>query len=471
MGTKITDLTALATAPDTLDVIAIVDVSDNIPNPSGTTKKITIADLGFLASGDNISLLNNDSGFITASDYSNSGEAAAGDRDLGNTNAFALSLITNGLGRINIEAGGDVGIGTSTPTAKLDVVGLSALNNIAILANSTTTGVGVDSIGLQGQSIATNGTNHYGVIGKALNGSSVSWGGYFEVESGASVISAFGTTAVEAVNDSTNSNFNYGFNSRVTSTSGTTYGIKATATGAATTNYGAYFSAQNAVNNYALIAEFGNVGIGTGAPTEKLEVVGSIKMNDGNQALGKVITSDANGVGSWDNVVGGIFEASNNGGVVPTTYAVDIQNTLAIRGVTSVPIATFNTSTGLLIGGASPSTYNLSINTVNVNAFVMQRNTVDMLKVTYNAANPTLRMYNSTSGEVVNIAATAFAAYPTYFNSPSNFGIGTATPTDKLQVVGTVDATRYKVGGLAGANFSGAVTNITVVDGIVTAVS
>ena len=123
MGTKITDLTALATAPDTLDVVAIVDVSDPTQAPSGTTKKITIADLGFLASGDNISLLTNDSGFITASDYSNSGEAAAGDRDLGNTNAFALSLITNGVGRINIEAGGNVGIGTSTPTEKLEVVG------------------------------------------------------------------------------------------------------------------------------------------------------------------------------------------------------------------------------------------------------------------------------------------------------------------------------------------------------------
>jgi hypothetical protein len=50
MGTKITDLTALATAPDTLDVIAIVDVDDPAHASSGTTKKITIADLGFLAS-------------------------------------------------------------------------------------------------------------------------------------------------------------------------------------------------------------------------------------------------------------------------------------------------------------------------------------------------------------------------------------------------------------------------------------
>ena len=52
-----------------------------------------------------------------------------------------------------------------------------------------------------------------------------------------------------------------------------------------------------------------------------------------------------------------------------------------------------------------------------------------------------------------------------------NLGINTDTPTDKLQVVGTVNATRYKVNGVAGANFSGAVTTITVVDGLVTIVS
>lgn len=37
--------------------------------------------------------------------------------------------------------------------------------------------------------------------------------------------------------------------------------------------------------------------------------------------------------------------------------------------------------------------------------------------------------------------------------------------------VGSVDAASYKVGGASGANFSGAVTNITVVNGIVTAAS
>jgi hypothetical protein len=43
--------------------------------------------------------------------------------------------------------------------------------------------------------------------------------------------------------------------------------------------------------------------------------------------------------------------------------------------------------------------------------------------------------------------------------------------TSGVLVTGSVDATSYKVGGAAGTNFSGAVTNITVVNGIVTAVS
>ena len=299
MGTKITDLTALATAPDTLDVIAIVDVDDPAHAASGTTKKITIADLGFLATGADISLLNNDSGFITVSDFSNNGENAGVNRDLGNLDAFALSFITSGVGRINIEAGGNVGIGL------------------------------------------------------------------------------------------------------------------------------------------------------TGA-SEKLEVAGSIKMVDGNQALGKVITSDANGVGSWDNVVGGIFEASNNGSVVPTTYAFNIQDTLAIRGVSSSPLATFTSGTGLEIGDSAGTTsVSLKVNTASANAFVMQRVGVDLLKVTYNSAHPTLRMFNSINGEVVNIGGSAFAAYPTYFIAPGNFGIGTATPTEKLEVVGNT-----YVNGLIGCNVS-----------------
>jgi len=466
MGTKITDLTALATAPDTLDVVAIVDVSDPTQAPSGTTKKITIADLGFLASGDNISLLTNDSGFITASDYSNSGEAAAGDRDLGNTNAFALSFITNGVGRLHIEAGGDVGIGTTTPSEKFEVNGNAKINGTfktqsasPIPVNLYREGVGNNMIQLSMQNDAAAEYQFTQLGGSVIDDTTGSEEGAFLVQlSNNGAINSNGVHKFlinglhqypESINggifrESNSGGFRWSLNLRNSANAIEPYAALATEvidnTNGSEDGVLKFYARSNGVNfnssNHQAILTGTGFGIGTAAPTETLEVVGSIKMTDGNQALGKVITSDANGVGSWDNVVGGIFEASNNGGVVPTTYAFNIQNTLAIRGVTSVPILTCNTATGVLIGGSGVNAYNLTLETSSNTALILKRQSVDMLKVTYNASNPTLRMYNSLNGEVVNIAATAFAADHTYFNTPSNFGIGTAAPTEKLEVVG-----------------------------------
>ena len=59
----------------------------------------------------------------------------------------------------------------------------------------------------------------------------------------------------------------------------------------------------------AIITNAGDVGIGTTTPTAKLEVDGAsnstIKIVDGNQGTGKVLTSDATGQGSWQTPTGG----------------------------------------------------------------------------------------------------------------------------------------------------------------------
>ena len=55
--------------------------------------------------------------------------------------------------------------------------------------------------------------------------------------------------------------------------------------------------------------ESGEIGIGTTNPAATLDVNGSIRMTDGNQGTGKVLTSNANGVASWET---------------PTVYASDI---------------------------------------------------------------------------------------------------------------------------------------------------
>ncbi|QQG44289.1 MAG: hypothetical protein HYW86_05550 [Candidatus Roizmanbacteria bacterium] len=46
----------------------------------------------------------------------------------------------------------------------------------------------------------------------------------------------------------------------------------------------------------------GNVGIGTTAPGAKLQVNGTVKIVDGTQSSGYVLTSDANGLASWTDV-------------------------------------------------------------------------------------------------------------------------------------------------------------------------
>jgi uncharacterized protein (TIGR02145 family) len=42
-----------------------------------------------------------------------------------------------------------------------------------------------------------------------------------------------------------------------------------------------------------------NVGIGTSTPSAKLHIAGNVKIADGTQGAGKVLTSDANGLASW----------------------------------------------------------------------------------------------------------------------------------------------------------------------------
>ena len=86
--------------------------------------------------------------------------------------------------------------------------------------------------------------------------------------------------------------------------------------------------AGNEICNADLVVE-GNVGIGTASPDESLQVNGKIKMVDGNQAAGKVLTSDANGTGSWQTAAPvqageAITDAS---GFLTVTFAVPFLNT------------------------------------------------------------------------------------------------------------------------------------------------
>ena len=77
-----------------------------------------------------------------------------------------------------------------------------------------------------------------------------------------------------------------------------------------------------------------NVGIGTNNPSTKLHVAGSVKIVDGTQGAGKVLTSDANGLADWRTPINQVY------GEVDRTSNLTISN-----GTANV---TFNsTDTGL----------------------------------------------------------------------------------------------------------------------------
>lgn len=72
----------------------------------------------------------------------------------------------------------------------------------------------------------------------------------------------------------------------------------------------------------------GNVGIGTNSPDEKLHVAGNVKIVDGNQEEGRILTSDADGVGTWQTPpdsgipAGGIIMWSGQIANIPAGWAL-----------------------------------------------------------------------------------------------------------------------------------------------------
>lgn len=98
------------------------------------------------------------------------------------------------------------------------------------------------------------------------------------------------------------------------------------------------------------------VGIGTTSPDEELHVVGNIKMVDGNQGAGKVLTSDANGVGTWQEPQVGIGGSGTTNYIPKFTDSTTLGNSIIYESPSgNIGIGTTNPANLLDVYEANPA--------------------------------------------------------------------------------------------------------------------
>ena len=196
---------------------------------------------------------------------------------------------------INNDAGtGNVGIGTTGPTQKLDVAGninMSGATSRTIFYG--TTGVAAPGAGSAGEKIQLYGTA--GTVGASdyalgIEGSNM----WFNTNSG---FKWYVASAVKMVMDSS-----------------------------------------------------GNVGIGTVSPGAKLEVAGQVKITGGSPGTGKVLTSDASGLASWGTITG-TLPAGTSGQTLRHDGTSWAANSNLFNDGTNVGIGTTGPNAKLAVGG------------------------------------------------------------------------------------------------------------------------
>ncbi len=101
-----------------------------------------------------------------------------------------------------------------------------------------------------------------------------------------------------------------------------------------------------------VVKRSGNVGIGTTNPGARLEVNGKVKITDGTQGNGKVLTSDANGLASWATPSGGLPGGSSNQTLRHDGSGWIASNNIFNNG-TNVGISTTNPGATLDVNGTA----------------------------------------------------------------------------------------------------------------------
>ncbi|MBI4458027.1 hypothetical protein HY633_03635 [Candidatus Uhrbacteria bacterium] len=311
-------------------------------------------------------LLNNGTSSALYFGGSASGEGIASRRTAG-ANQWGLDMYTNQLNRLSITNGGNVGIGTAGPDAKLDVYAASGEvmrltnndNTTYTSFNATSGNLTIDSENVSDDANETVTIADKLKVSKQLPGALYTM--TFENASGnANSDLAFimqgnpGGTRTRVISQQYRPNINQ-IKGWYTAFDGNDQKFKM---GELTLTTGAIEAPRLVITNA------GDMGLGTDTPGAKLDINGQIKISGGSPGLNKVLTSDAAGLASWVMPATGISGSGTANAIPKFTAASTLGNSTITDNGTTVtftgllqhsPTATGNILSALTGAGAQSS--------------------------------------------------------------------------------------------------------------------
>ncbi len=117
-----------------------------------------------------------------------------------------------------------------------------------------------------------------------------------------------------------------------------------------------YFGTNGA--NRMMIDATGSVAIGGVSPAAKLDITGNVKIADGTQGTGKILTSDANGLATWQMIVppGAVMAFAGASTNIPSGWVICDGSQVSRTGATANLFAAIGTAWGI---GDGSTTFNL----------------------------------------------------------------------------------------------------------------
>jgi hypothetical protein len=430
---------------------------------------------------------------------------------VGTNNLSPLTFETNNAAALTIDLTGNLGIGTTAPTAKLQLPGGTAAINSAPLkftAGTSLTAPEAGAVEYNGTDLFYTGTN--GIRQKIVGydnslsptpGQVLSWNGSAWVpapsggagtgdivnngQNGAVTIGSndgnsltletanaaamtidatgkvgIGTTVPGSALEikgagstgplltvgSTGAGGAYQLALQNTATGGTTWylGSSDNTNGAGGGKFIIGKNVSDTASSNFTIDGSGNVGIGAIAPAAKLDIAGSIKVADGSQGIGKVLTSDAAGLATWASPgaasVSGLSAATSSQTLANNNFA-QTWNWDGLNSGSGLNVGSSSVTSGTLFNAASTST----AMTGTIGNFILSgdnsANTGSVIKATVagisSAAVP-LMITNGGSGMSfrVNDNGSDSDTTPFVVDNAGSVGIGTTSPTAALHILG-----------------------------------